>query len=160
MLLLLQLSQLRLGSCQLRHRRQHQQQLSSYNSGPDLSGGPTNYGGGSGGGGGGGGSVDLWRSERPSDMANIADLQVMCGKRHMEVQLTFDRPFNGIVFSKGAVDRYDCIYVKPQTGLQTYKFDIMYDSCGSKPDLNGKFYENNIVVQVSIAVEEGLCCCS
>ena len=48
---------------------------------------------------------------------------------------------------QGAVDRYDCIYVKPQTGRSNYKFDIMYNSCGSKPDLNGRFYENNIVVQ-------------
>ena len=45
------------------------------------------------------------------------------------------------------MDRYDCIYVKPQTGSTQYKFDIMYDSCGSKPDLNGRFYENNIVIQ-------------
>ena len=45
------------------------------------------------------------------------------------------------------MDRYDCIYVKPQTGSSQYKFDIMYDSCGSKPDLNGRFYENNIVIQ-------------
>ena len=48
---------------------------------------------------------------------------------------------------QGAVDRYNCIYVKPQTGQSTYKFDIMYDQCGSKPDLNGRFYENNIVIQ-------------
>eukprot|EP00093_Oithona_nana_P005768 05768.XXX_46130_42144_1 [CDS] Oithona nana genome sequencing. len=80
-------------------------------------------------------------------MANIVDLEVMCGKRHMEVAVTFDKPFNGIIFSKGAVDRYNCIYVKPQTGLSKYKFDIMYDQCGSKPDLNGRFYENNIVIQ-------------
>ncbi|TRY67115.1 hypothetical protein TCAL_05870 [Tigriopus californicus] len=93
------------------------------------------------------GSNELWQIERPKDMAQIADLEVMCGKQHMEVKLTFDRPFNGIVFSKGAVDRYDCIYVKPQTGFNQYKFDIMYDSCGSKPDLNGRFYENNIVIQ-------------
>ena len=45
------------------------------------------------------------------------------------------------------MDRYNCIYVKPQTGQSTYKFDIMYDQCGSKPDLNGRFYENNIVIQ-------------
>ncbi len=48
---------------------------------------------------------------------------------------------------QGAVDRYNCIYVKPQTGQSTYKFDIMYDQCGSKPDLNGRFYENNIEIQ-------------
>ena len=51
------------------------------------------------------------------------------------------------ILLQGAVDRYNCIYVKPQTGQSTYKFDIMYDQCGSKPDLNGRFYENNIVIQ-------------
>ena len=33
-------------------------------------------------------------------MANIVDLEVMCGKRHMEVSVLFDKPFNGIIFSK------------------------------------------------------------
>jgi len=47
-----------------------------------------------------GNSLDLWQTERPRDMANIADLQVMCGKQHMEVEVTFDKPFNGIIFSK------------------------------------------------------------
>jgi len=94
-----------------------------------------------------GNGLDFWQSERPKDMANIVDLEVMCGKRHMEVSVQFDRPFNGIIFSKGAVDRYNCMYVKPQTSQSTYKFDIMYDQCGSKPDLNGQFYENNIVIQ-------------
>ena len=52
-----------------------------------------------------------------------------------------------IFLPQGAVDRYNCIYVKPQTGLANYRFNIMYDQCGSKPDLNGRFYENNIVIQ-------------
>ena len=43
---------------------------------------------------------DLWQTERPADMAKIVDLEVMCGKEHMEVQVSFDRPFNGIIFSK------------------------------------------------------------
>jgi len=91
--------------------------------------------------------VDFWNVERPTDMANIKSLDVMCGKTHMEVQITFDRPYNGIIFSKGAVDQYNCIYVKPQTGANAYSFNIMYNQCGTKPDMNGKFYENNIVIQ-------------
>ena len=71
--------------------------------------------------------VDFWNVERPPDMANIASLEVMCGKTHMEVQISFDRPFNGIIFSKGAIDQYNCIYVKPQTGSGAYSFNIMYD---------------------------------
>jgi len=91
--------------------------------------------------------VDFWNVERPRDMANIETLDVMCGKTHMEVQISFDKPYNGIIFSKGAVDQYNCIYVKPQTGATAYSFNIMYDQCGTKPDMNGKFYENNIVIQ-------------
>ena len=71
--------------------------------------------------------VDFWNVERPRDMANIKSLDVMCGKTHMEVQISFDRPFNGIIFSKGAIDQYNCIYVKPQTGSGAYSFNIMYD---------------------------------
>ena len=71
--------------------------------------------------------VDFWNVERPRDMANIKSLDVMCGKTHMEVQISFDRPYNGIIFSKGAVDQYNCIYVKPQTGATAYSFNIMYD---------------------------------
>ena len=71
--------------------------------------------------------VEFWNLDRPKDMANIASLEVMCGKTHMEVQISFDRPFNGIIFSKGAVDQYNCIYVKPQTGATTYSFNIMYN---------------------------------
>ena len=71
--------------------------------------------------------VDFWNVERPRDMANIKSLDVMCGKTHMEVQISFDRPYNGIIFSKGAVDQYNCIYVKPQTGANAYSFNIMYD---------------------------------
>ena len=33
-------------------------------------------------------------------MANIVDLEVMCGKQHMEVTVSFDKAFNGIIFSK------------------------------------------------------------
>ena len=53
-----------------------------------------------------GNGLDVWQSERPKDMANIKDLDVMCGKQHMEVTITFDKPFNGIVFSK--VSRVCC----------------------------------------------------
>ena len=47
-----------------------------------------------------GNGLEFWQSERPKDMANIVDLEVMCGKQHMEVKVAFDKPFNGIIFSK------------------------------------------------------------
>ena len=84
--------------------------------------------------------VDFWNIERPRDMANIASLEVMCGKTYMEVQISFDKPFNGIIFSKGAVDQYDCIYVKPQTGSIAYTFNILYDQVAFSIVLFAKFW--------------------
>jgi len=72
-------------------------------------------------------AVDFWNIERPSEMATIQSLEVMCGKTFMEVKIKFDRVFNGIIFSKGAIDQYNCIYVKPQTGSVIYSFNIMYN---------------------------------
>lgn len=44
---------------------------------------------------------DLWPVDRPEGMPVIQSLEVMCGKDHMDVHLTFSHPFEGIVSSKG-----------------------------------------------------------
>lgn len=37
-----------------------------------------------------------------------------------------------------------CIYVPPATGKKQFSFRIAYSRCGTKPDLNGQFYENTV----------------
>ncbi|ALC48895.1 m [Drosophila busckii] len=85
--------------------------------------------------------------ERPDGMPNIVSLEVMCGKDHMDVHLTFSHPFEGIVSSKGQHSDPRCVYVPPSTGKTFFSFRISYSRCGTKPDLNGQFYENTVVVQ-------------
>lgn len=106
--------------------------------------------------------------ERPDGMPNIVSLEVMCGKDHMDVHLTFSHPFEGIVSSKGESPSYGnvaynpltyplyhypqkgqhsdprCVYVPPSTGKTFFSFRISYSRCGTKPDLNGQFYENTV----------------
>lgn len=65
----------------------------------------------------------------------------------MTVRAEFSGPFYGIVFSKGTYGQENCIYVKPNSGLTHAAFNVYYDQCGTKPDLQGKFYENTIVIQ-------------
>jgi len=90
---------------------------------------------------------DLWHQERPANLPQIQNLEVMCAKDHMEVQLSFDRPFDGLVFSKGQFGHDNCVYVQPNTGSVNFRFSIIYNGCGTKPDAKGKFYENTVVVQ-------------
>jgi hypothetical protein len=52
--------------------------------------------------------------ERPTGMPKIAHLEVMCGNQHMEVHLAFDKPFHGLVTSKGMYGQQDCVYVPPR----------------------------------------------
>lgn len=47
------------------------------------------------------GAGDIWPLQRPEGMPSIQSLEVMCGKDHMDVHLTFSQPFEGIVSSKG-----------------------------------------------------------
>lgn len=44
---------------------------------------------------------EIWPLDRPDGMPTINSLEVMCGKDHMDVHLSFSHPFEGIVSSKG-----------------------------------------------------------
>ncbi|GJQ74749.1 putative zona pellucida (ZP) domain protein [Trypoxylus dichotomus] len=90
---------------------------------------------------------DIWPLERPDGMPSILSLEVMCGKDHMDVHLSFSHPFEGIVSSKGQHGDPRCVYVPPSTGQTFFSFRIAYARCGTKPDLHGQFYENTVVVQ-------------
>ncbi|KAL3280259.1 hypothetical protein HHI36_017754 [Cryptolaemus montrouzieri] len=90
---------------------------------------------------------DVWPLDRPTGMPSIQSLDVMCGKDHMDVHLTFSQPFEGIVSSKGQHGDPRCVYVPPSTGQTFFSFRIAYARCGTKPDLHGQFYENTVVVQ-------------
>ena len=90
---------------------------------------------------------DMWPLERPVGMPAIQSLEVMCGKDHMDVHLTFTQPFEGLVSSKGQYGDPRCLYVPPSTGKASFSFRIAYSHCGTKPDLHGQFYENTVVVQ-------------
>lgn len=58
-------------------------------------------------------SNEMWPIERPNGMPNIVSLEVMCGKDHMDVHLSFSAPFEGIVSSKGQHSDPRCVYVPP-----------------------------------------------
>ncbi|KAF5291967.1 hypothetical protein FQR65_LT11367 [Abscondita terminalis] len=93
------------------------------------------------------GAGDIWPLERPDGMPSIQSLEVMCGKDHMDVHLSFSHPFEGIVSSKGQHGDPRCVYVPPSSGQTFFSFRIAYARCGTKPDLHGQFYENTVVVQ-------------
>ncbi|OQV24082.1 hypothetical protein BV898_02037 [Hypsibius exemplaris] len=67
----------------------------------------------------------------------IKSLNVKCGDADMLVDIEFNQPFNGIIFSKGYFARSECVYVKASPSKYSYEFTIAYGGCGTTAGGNG-----------------------
>ncbi|XP_035224801.1 uncharacterized protein LOC118197404 isoform X2 [Stegodyphus dumicola] len=85
--------------------------------------------------------------DEPQPSSHLQSLDVVCSKDHMTVNMKFDEPFYGVVFSHPSGNHERCIHVGPRTGILETSFRIGYDSCGTVEDLRGQFHENTIVIQ-------------
>ncbi|XP_030756377.1 uncharacterized protein LOC115882452 [Sitophilus oryzae] len=115
--------------------------------------------------GGGGGHEELWPLATP-DMPKIKHLQVQCEKTHMRVNIEFDRPFYGMIFSKGFYSDSHCVHLKPGTGHLSATFEIFLNSCGMSSSAShnvanyggstpsGSYVENTIIIQYDPYVQE------
>eukprot|EP00096_Caligus_rogercresseyi_P002568 TRINITY_DN1474_c2_g1_i1.p1 TRINITY_DN1474_c2_g1~~TRINITY_DN1474_c2_g1_i1.p1 ORF type:complete len:574 (-),score=166.47 TRINITY_DN1474_c2_g1_i1:379-2100(-) len=122
-------------------------------------------------GGGGGGqfsdaskssnSLDRWQIAQPASMAQIKDLQVQCEKELMRVRVIFDRPFHGMIFSKGYYSNRNCVHTPAGLGQTTVTFDISLRACGMVSSVNsdyqspqGQYIENTIIIQYDPQLQE------
>ncbi|KAK6627941.1 hypothetical protein RUM44_010423 [Polyplax serrata] len=119
--------------------------------------------GGIGGIGGLGG--DPWPAPMP-DMPKIVSLDVKCEKSSMKVYIAFDKPFYGIVFSKGHYSNVNCVYLPAGLGRTSANFEISIHACGTAGNTenglygygaesgSGTYFENIIVIQYDPQVQE------
>ena len=100
------------------------------------------------------------------DMPKITSLDVTCEKNLMKVYVEFDKPFYGIIFSKGHYSDVNCVHLPAGLGRTNAKFDISINSCGTTGNTenglygygadsgSGTFFENTIVIQYDPQVQE------
>jgi len=108
--------------------------------------------------------ADPWQIAQPANMAQIKDLQVQCEKDLMRVRVVFDRPFYGMVFSKGFYSNINCVHVPSGLGQTQATFDIAMGQCGmttggnsdtyGTPTPQGSYIENTIIVQYDPLLQE------
>merc|ERR1711892_1352847 len=108
---------------------------------------------------------DPWPQAQP-DMPKITSLDVQCEKNLMKVSIKFDKPFYGIIFSKGFYSDVNCVHLPAGVGKSDAQFDIAISSCGTTGNTenglygygadsgSGTFFENTIVVQYDPQVQE------
>lgn len=108
-------------------------------------------------------SEDMWPNGR-ADVPQIKNINVKCEKNHMKVNIEFDRPFYGIVFSKGHFNDAKCVHLQPGSGHLVTNFDIFLGACGmtsndrsvhssGRPG-TGLSIENTLVIQYDPQVQE------
>lgn len=124
-------------------------------------------------GGGGGNSLssgvdgdDPWPLSASNDSPQIKKLNVQCEKTHMRINIEFDRPFYGMIFSKGFYSDPHCVHLKPGTGHLSATFEIFLNSCGMSSSANHKavaygapkpsdsYVESTIIIQYDPYVQE------
>lgn len=110
-------------------------------------------------------SGDPWPVSTP-DMPKIVSLDVKCEKNAMKVFLSFDKPFYGIVFSKGHYSNVNCVHLPAGLGRTSANFEISIHACGTAGNTenglygygadsgSGTYFENIIVVQYDPQVQE------
>lgn len=99
-------------------------------------------------------------------MPKIISLDVKCEKGGMKVFIQFDKPFYGIVFSKGHYSNLNCVHLPAGLGRTSAQFDIGIHECGTAGNTenglygfgtetgSGTYFENIIVVQYDPQVQE------
>lgn len=110
-------------------------------------------------------SNELW-SLPVTDMPKILALDVKCVKSGMKVFMQFDKPFYGIVFSKGHYSNSNCVHLPAGLGHATATFDIGIHACGTAGNTenglygygsetgSGTYFENIVVIQYDPQVQE------
>lgn len=108
---------------------------------------------------------DPWPVVTP-DMPKIISLDVKCEKNLMKVYIGFDKPFYGIVFSKGHYSNVNCVHLPAGLGRTSANFEISIHACGTAGNTenglygygadsgSGTYFENIIVIQYDPQVQE------
>ncbi|XP_054275827.1 uncharacterized protein LOC128994989 isoform X2 [Macrosteles quadrilineatus] len=102
-----------------------------------------------------GNGIDSDESHPP----HIHEINVQCAKDMMTIDIEFNRPFNGVVYSKGFYNNPECRYVTPNSGQTKYSFTVMLNSCGTQfvdQFSEGKqaYLENVLVLQNEPGIQE------
>ncbi|XP_017490849.1 PREDICTED: uncharacterized protein LOC108379043, partial [Rhagoletis zephyria] len=103
-------------------------------------------------------SNDIWPLSQP-ELPKIVNLDVKCEKNFMKVSVEFDRPYSGMIFSKGHFSSPHCIHLAAGSGRTHIYFDIRMDSCGTTGNMGGvspagTFFENTVIFQYDPFLQE------
>ncbi|XP_014469202.1 PREDICTED: uncharacterized protein LOC106741582 [Dinoponera quadriceps] len=108
----------------------------------------------------GGGTGTIVTEDDLNHPPHIHNLDVMCSKTMMTINIEFNRVFDGVIYSKGFYTNPECRYVAQNSGRTTYSFTVNLNSCGTQfiNDFEGEagqaYLENVLVLQNEPGIQE------
>ncbi|CAH2252075.1 jg13874 [Pararge aegeria aegeria] len=90
---------------------------------------------------------------------HIHDITVDCGKQMMTINIEFNKPYNGIIYSQDHFKDADCVYVKENSNQIKYSFTVSLNKCGTRffSDFENEgqaYLENVLVLQNEPGIQE------
>jgi len=86
------------------------------------------------------------------DASDLRDLKVQCSRSGLTVHVTFDEPFDGLIYSRDFYQNPKCTYVTANNnGRTTFSFSVPLKGCGTISQLGGKS-SNSLAAQRSLDV--------
>ncbi|CAH3945498.1 unnamed protein product [Pieris brassicae] len=90
---------------------------------------------------------------------HIHAISVDCGKEMMTINIEFNKPYNGIIYSQDHFKDQDCIYVRENSNQAKYSFTVSLNTCGTRffSDFENEgqaYLENVLVLQNEPGIQE------
>ncbi|XP_026750689.2 uncharacterized protein LOC113511271 isoform X2 [Galleria mellonella] len=90
---------------------------------------------------------------------HIHAITVDCGKEMMTINIEFNKPYNGIIYSQDHYNQPECVYVRENSNQIKYSFTVSLNTCGTRffSDFQNEgqaYLENVLVLQNEPGIQE------
>lgn len=90
---------------------------------------------------------------------HIHAITVDCGKEMMTINIEFNKPYNGIIYSQDHFNEPACVYVRENSNQVKYSFTVSLNTCGTRffSDFQNEgqaYLENVLVLQNEPGIQE------
>ncbi|CAH0596881.1 unnamed protein product [Chrysodeixis includens] len=90
---------------------------------------------------------------------HIHDITVDCGKEMMTINIEFNKPYNGLIYSQDHYKEPECVYVRENSNQEKFSFTVSLNTCGTRfySDFENEgqaYLENVLVLQNEIGIQE------
>ena len=103
-------------------------------------------------------SANLYPQMSDNKQPQIVSIKAKCFRNSMQVRITYDEPFDGLVYPKGFFNEKTCHIIQPGSGQLEFEFTLHLNRCGTKfinlTEKGRSYLENTLIFQSNSMFQE------